>query len=64
VLLPGDARPGDVVAVFQGATFPYVLRKLAGEEYLLVGEAFLPQRVTEGAISQAEKTTKDMIRIV
>ncbi|OAP60486.1 hypothetical protein AYL99_05488 [Fonsecaea erecta] len=68
-LLPGDAVPGDVVAVFRGATFPYVLRKLAGTEessadqYVLVGEAFVPETASNKAIAFAPKLM-DTIRIV
>ncbi|EXJ66746.1 uncharacterized protein A1O5_09941 [Cladophialophora psammophila CBS 110553] len=68
VLLPGDAIPGDAIAVFRGATFPYVLRKLSGaegmvEQYVLVGEAFLPETAVNKAIAYAPKTM-DAIHIV
>ncbi|KIX95488.1 uncharacterized protein Z520_08608 [Fonsecaea multimorphosa CBS 102226] len=70
VLLPGDAMPGDAIAVFRGASFPYVLRKLsvegqgtAEEQYVLVGEAFLPETASNKAIAFAPKTA-DAIRIV
>lgn len=42
-LLPAETQKGDFMALFQGATFPYVLRKLKGQNiYVLVGEAFIP----------------------
>ncbi|OQV09518.1 hypothetical protein CLAIMM_13632 [Cladophialophora immunda] len=68
VLLPGDALPGDAIAVFRGATFPYALRKLPGDEgapeqYVLVGEAFLPETASNKAIAYAP-TTMDALRIV
>ncbi|KIW95621.1 uncharacterized protein Z519_04206 [Cladophialophora bantiana CBS 173.52] len=68
VLLPGDAMPGDAMAVFRGATFPYVLRKLSGaegtaEQYVLVGEAFLSETAVNKAVAYAPKTM-DAIHIV
>ncbi|KAK4935187.1 hypothetical protein LTR10_023718 [Elasticomyces elasticus] len=65
ILLPGDARPGDVVAIFRGATFPYILRKcIEGEEYVLVGEAYMPAYATNKAISMGLRTEANIIRIV
>ncbi|OAG44225.1 hypothetical protein AYO21_01682 [Fonsecaea monophora] len=76
VLLPGDAEPGDAIAVFRGATFPYVLRKTPGaprrhgdmseqpqDEYVLVGEAFLPETASDKALGVAPETMLTM-RIV
>jgi hypothetical protein len=49
-LIPAEAQVGDSIAIFVGASFPYVLRKSGHEtEHVLVGEAFVttwvaPQR--------------------
>jgi hypothetical protein len=72
VLLPGDAQPGDEVAVFRGATFPYLLRKVPSddgvtEQYsmVLVGEAFLPEDGVNQAVSLAYSTpSTNVISIV
>lgn len=75
VLLPGDARPGDQVAVLRGGTFAYVLRKAlpkkaepreAGseEEYVLVGEAFLPDTAMAMAATSKAPKVMDALRIV
>jgi len=43
-LVPDTAAVGDVVVVFEGAKFPYVLRKCEDEveeKYTLVGEAYV-----------------------
>ena len=39
-LLPAEAKIGDSIALLQGGATPYVLRA-AGEEYTLVGEAYV-----------------------
>jgi hypothetical protein len=42
-LIPAEAEVEDPIALFQGASFPYVLRKYGGKKrYVLVGEAFVP----------------------
>lgn len=42
-LIPAEAQIGDPIALFRGATFPYILRKAKEESnYVLVGEAFIP----------------------
>ncbi|KAK5050508.1 hypothetical protein LTR84_003789 [Exophiala bonariae] len=72
VLLPGDARPGDLVAVFRGASFPYVLRKVPKDigsadqdETVLVGEAFLPEDGFNMAFSFGNRaTSSDVIRVI
>jgi hypothetical protein len=47
-LLPAQAHKGDVIALFQGATFPYVLRRVNNSHgFILVGEAFIPTWATE-----------------
>jgi hypothetical protein len=41
-LVPGDAKVGDSVAIFHGADFPYILRKMDEEaKYVIVGDAWL-----------------------
>lgn len=37
-LVPADARPGDLMCMFCGASFPYILRSI-DEQYVVVGEA-------------------------
>ncbi|KIV84541.1 hypothetical protein PV11_00315 [Exophiala sideris] len=65
VLLPEDARPGDVVAILRGATFPYILRKCSDEEeYVLVGEAYMPAYATNKAISLGLRIEAKMLRII
>ncbi|KAK4935364.1 hypothetical protein LTR10_023568 [Elasticomyces elasticus] len=65
VLLPGDASPGDVVAIFRGATFPYILRNCSkGDEYVLVGEAYMPAYATNKAISLGLRREAKMLRII
>lgn len=72
VLLPGDSQPGDLIAVFRGATFPYVLRRLSNntasadqDKMVLVGEAFLPEDGFNMAFSAGQRTTSsDLIHIV
>ncbi|EPE33296.1 Heterokaryon incompatibility protein, putative [Glarea lozoyensis ATCC 20868] len=39
-LIPAEVRVGDGIALFKGATFPYVLRR-EGQANVLVGEAFV-----------------------
>jgi hypothetical protein len=38
-LVPADAKIGDTVVGFRATFFPYVLRKVGGEGYVVVGEA-------------------------
>ncbi|KIW66998.1 hypothetical protein PV04_06276 [Phialophora macrospora] len=72
VLLPGDVQPGDEVAIFRGATFPYLLRKVPSDDgvteqcsTVLVGEAFLPEEGVNQAVSLAYSTpSANVIRIV
>jgi hypothetical protein len=41
-LLPAEVESDDVVAVFKGASIPYILRKAErDDDYVLVGEAFI-----------------------
>ncbi|EPE35168.1 heterokaryon incompatibility protein [Glarea lozoyensis ATCC 20868] len=40
-LAPKHAEAGDIVVVFSGAKFPYVIRKCDDEKYVLIGEAFV-----------------------
>ena len=43
-LVPGDVKVGDPIAICQGASFPYVLRKIAKRKgNMLVGECFVPR---------------------
>lgn len=39
-LCPKDARPGDVICIFDGGQIPYIVRP-AGETYNLVGDAYV-----------------------
>lgn len=39
VLVPMDAKPGDEVWMFRGTNSAYVLRKIEGKNYVVVGEA-------------------------
>ena len=42
-LIPAEARTGDPIALVNGASFPYVLRRSTGDaDHVLVGEAFVP----------------------
>jgi hypothetical protein len=39
-LLPGDVQDGDSVVCFDGAAFPYALRKVGEtDDYVIIGEA-------------------------
>jgi hypothetical protein len=65
MLLPGDTRPGDVVAVFRGATFPYILREAVNQDeghgqgpMVIVGEAFVPQDSVNQAVSLGSSMTE------
>ncbi|KAH7343102.1 hypothetical protein BKA66DRAFT_434539 [Pyrenochaeta sp. MPI-SDFR-AT-0127] len=40
-LAPRHAEEGDIVIIFPGAKFPYVLRRCDDEMYILVGETFI-----------------------
>ncbi|KAK5553869.1 hypothetical protein LTR46_007974 [Exophiala xenobiotica] len=65
VLLPADARKGDVIAFFKGSTFPCVLRKHSNEDYILVGEACFDSNMN--AAVRATRNTwsgSSMIRII
>ncbi|KAK5231506.1 hypothetical protein LTR72_000688 [Exophiala xenobiotica] len=66
VLLPADARKGDVIAFFKGSTFPCVLRKHSDEDYILVGEACLDERGTTYTVGKykSEWGGSSMIRII
>ena len=70
VLLPGDTKPGDEVAVLRGATFPYILRRLSKQDgaeegpMVVVGEGFLPEEGVNLAIGTATRQTMAVIRIV
>jgi hypothetical protein len=67
VLLPANARKGDVIAFFKGSTFPCVLRKHSNEDYILVGEACLDERATSEAWGEAQvawRASQSMIRII
>ncbi|KAH8719338.1 heterokaryon incompatibility protein-domain-containing protein [Phaeosphaeriaceae sp. PMI808] len=41
-LFPADAQKGDSIALIRGTSFPCVLRKHQGEDFVLVGEAYFP----------------------
>jgi hypothetical protein len=68
VLLPADARKGDVIAFFNGSTIPCVLRKHTNEDYILVGEAYLDERATREAVGETKSDWRgrrpSMIRII
>lgn len=70
VLLPGDALVGDMIVVFRGATFPYILRKVsgddeAGDRYVVVGECFIPEYALNRVVSMAHAMpSMDAIRVV
>ncbi|KAK5265453.1 hypothetical protein LTR99_000177 [Exophiala xenobiotica] len=67
VLLPANARKGDVIAFFKGSTFPCVLRKHSNEDYILVDEACLDERATSEAWGKAQaawRASQSMIRII
>jgi hypothetical protein len=56
-LIPAETQVGDGVALFKGATFPYVLRKSVDERFrgaanVLVGEAFIPGLVTHSQVGE------------
>ncbi|EON69072.1 hypothetical protein W97_08385 [Coniosporium apollinis CBS 100218] len=55
-LIPAEAQIGDPIAVFKGASFPYVLRKSKEESnHILIGEAFIPSWV--GGIGERNAET-------
>jgi hypothetical protein len=59
-LAPGDAMVGDSIAVFLGADFPHVLRKIEEGKYAIVSDAWLPVHSRMGASSN----NSEMICIV
>jgi hypothetical protein len=67
-LVPADSVVGDTVAILQGASFCYVLRKYGDNgKHVLVGEAFVP-RYTHGrgetlAEEEFSSSVDDVIRL-
>lgn len=58
-LVPAETEAGDSIALFQGASFPYVLRKYGGKKrHVLVGEAFMPVFASR----QGERLAQDEFR--
>jgi hypothetical protein len=54
-LIPAEAEVGDSIAIFQGASMPYVLRKAQSSgDHVLVGEAFVPKYKWGGGEREAK----------
>jgi hypothetical protein len=71
-LLPAEATLEDPIAIFQGASMPYILRKTGhGGDHVLVGEAFIPSYAHGGGETVAtdeehggdENALKNWIRV-
>jgi hypothetical protein len=60
-LLPEDARPGDVVAIFLGSNLPYLLRRAGADEYELVGHCYV-HGVMDGQLIRTLWTLPESVR--
>ena len=53
--VPQDTQPGDVVALIKGAPFPFILREMDDEHFLVVGDSFIAGIMQGEAILHNDK---------
>ncbi|PSN63435.1 HET-domain-containing protein [Corynespora cassiicola Philippines] len=56
-MIPAESKVGDPIALFEGATFPYVLQRAWGK-HVVVGEAFIPSWVSDPGTRNAESLAR------
>ncbi|KAH8704607.1 heterokaryon incompatibility protein-domain-containing protein [Phaeosphaeriaceae sp. PMI808] len=59
-LAPRDAKEGDIIVIFPGSKFPYVLRECGDGMYVLVGEAFV-HGIMYGEFGIREREMQDFV---